>query len=221
MKLGDARVATHQHFNVRLGADCGQRLGIEIRGYLAQIGSIELECKDLSIVDDNPFFCPDPSRVPELEAYMDALRKSGDSVGARVNVVARNVPAGLGAPVYGKLDAELASAMMSINAAKAVEIGAGFASVEQHGSEHRDPITPEGFLSNNAGGVLGGDGRARDGRRRRGGGDIDGQRMTLRSVPQLHFNRDYSIERGARLSSLIDSAVRGDHADNGDSEPDS
>ena len=94
--------------------------------------------------------------VPELEAYMDSLRKSGDSVGARVNVVARNVPAGLGAPVYGKLDAELASAMMSINAAKAVEIGAGFDSVAQLGTEHRDEMTPGGFLSNHAGGILGG-----------------------------------------------------------------
>jgi chorismate synthase len=94
--------------------------------------------------------------VPELETYMDRLRKSGDSAGARVNVVARNVPAGLGAPVYGKLDADLASAMMSINAAKGVEIGAGFESVVQKGTEHRDEMSPDGFLSNHAGGILGG-----------------------------------------------------------------
>ena len=134
-----------------------QNLGIEIQGWLAQLGPIRCdEVKDWSVVDENPFFSPDASMVAELEAYMDSLRKSGDSVGARVNVVARNVPAGLGAPVYGKLDAELASAMMSINAAKAVEIGAGFDSVAQLGTEHRDEMTPGGFLSNHAGGILGG-----------------------------------------------------------------
>jgi chorismate synthase len=132
-------------------------LGIEIQGWLAQLGPIRCdEVREWDTVDDNPFFCPDPQRVPELEAYMDALRKSGDSVGARVNVVARNVPAGLGAPVYGKLDADLAAAMMSINAAKAVEIGAGFDSVAQKGTEHRDEMSREGFLSNHAGGILGG-----------------------------------------------------------------
>jgi chorismate synthase len=111
---------------------------------------------DWGTIEDTPYFCPNPAKVPELEAFMDALRKSGDSVGARVNVIARGVPAGLGAPVYGKLDADLASAMMSINAAKGVEIGAGFASVAQKGTEHRDEITREGFLSNHAGGILGG-----------------------------------------------------------------
>jgi len=134
-----------------------QEFGIAIQGWLAQLGPI---CTDSNpqwdTVDDNPFFCPDPARVGELENFMDALRKSGDSVGARVNVIARNVPAGLGEPIYGKLDAELASAMMSINAAKAVEIGAGFASVTQKGTEHRDEMTPGGFLSNHAGGILGG-----------------------------------------------------------------
>ena len=131
--------------------------GIEIQGWLAQLGPIRTdEVVDWDQIDQNPFFCPDPDRVPELESYMDALRKSGDSVGARVNVIARNVPAGLGAPVYGKLDADLASAMMSINAAKGVEIGAGFESVAQMGTEHRDEMTPDGFLSNHAGGVLGG-----------------------------------------------------------------
>jgi chorismate synthase len=132
-------------------------LGIEIQGWLAQLGPIRTD-KDMQweTIDDNPFFCPDPSCVPELEQFMDRLRKSGDSAGARVNVVARNVPAGLGAPIYGKLDAEIASAMMGINAAKGVEIGAGFASVEQPGTVHRDQITREGFLSNHAGGILGG-----------------------------------------------------------------
>jgi chorismate synthase len=132
-------------------------LGIEIQGWLAQLGPIRTdEVMDWATIDDNPFFCPDPARVPELEAFMDALRKSGDSVGARVNVIARGVPAGLGAPVYGKLDADLASAMMSINAAKGVEIGAGFESVAQKGTEHRDEMSAEGFLSNHAGGILGG-----------------------------------------------------------------
>jgi chorismate synthase len=130
---------------------------VEIQGWLAQLGPIRCDgVKDWGSIDDNPFFCPDPGKVPELESYMDALRKSGDSVGARVNVIARNVPAGLGAPVYGKLDAELASAMMSINAAKGVEVGAGFDCVAQMGTEHRDEMTPEGFLSNHAGGILGG-----------------------------------------------------------------
>jgi len=134
----------------------GGRLGIEINGYLAQLGPLALQAVDLSTTDDNPFFCPDPARVPELEAFMDALRKSGDSVGARVNVVARGVPLGLGEPVFSRLDADIAGAMMGINAAKAVEIGAGFGSVEQKGSEHRDPMRPDGFVSNHAGGVLGG-----------------------------------------------------------------
>ena len=131
--------------------------GIEIQGWLAQLGPIRTdEVMDWDCIDDNPFFCPDPEKVPELETFMDRLRKSGDSVGARVNVIARNVPPGLGAPIYGKLDADLASAMMSINAAKGVEIGAGFQSVAQNGTEHRDEMTPDGFLSNHAGGILGG-----------------------------------------------------------------
>jgi len=131
--------------------------GVEIQGWLAQLGPIRTdENMNWDTIEDNPFFCPDPGKVPELESFMDALRKSGDSVGARVNVVARKVPAGLGAPVYGKLDADLASAMMSINAAKGVEIGAGFSSVAQNGTQHRDEMTKEGFLSNHAGGILGG-----------------------------------------------------------------
>lgn len=131
-------------------------LGIKIRGYLAQLGPIRIQQLDWDQVERNPFFCPDAERVPELEAYIDALRKEGNSVGARVNVVATGVPAGLGEPIFDRLDAELAHALMSINAVKGVEIGAGFACVEQKGTEHRDEITPDGFLSNHAGGILGG-----------------------------------------------------------------
>ncbi len=130
--------------------------GVRIRGWLAQLGPIRLEPLDLDAVDDNPFFCPEPAKVPELEAYMDRLRKSGDSIGARVNVIATGVPPGLGEPVFDKLDADIADAMMGINAVKGVEIGDGFAVVEQRGTEHRDEITPQGFLSNHAGGTLGG-----------------------------------------------------------------
>jgi len=131
--------------------------GIGIHGWLAQLGPIRTdETIDWSAIEENVFFCPNTKLVPELEAFMDKLRKSGDSVGARVNAIARNVPAGWGEPVYGKLDAELAAAMMSINAAKGVEIGSGFASVEQKGTEHRDEITADGFQSNHAGGILGG-----------------------------------------------------------------
>lgn len=133
-----------------------QRHGITIRGYLAQLGPIRLELKDWSAVEQNPFFSPDPEQVPELEAYMDALRKAGDSIGARVNVVASGVPPGLGEPVFDRLDADIAHALMSINAVKGVELGAGFACVEQKGTEHRDEITPQGFIGNHAGGVLGG-----------------------------------------------------------------
>jgi chorismate synthase len=133
-----------------------QRYGIEIRGYLAQLGPIAIEHKSWEAVQQNPFFSPDPDKVAELEEYMDALRKEGNSVGARVNVVATGVPAGWGEPIFDRLDAELAHALMSINAVKGVEIGDGFASVEQKGTEHRDEMTPEGYLSNHAGGVLGG-----------------------------------------------------------------
>jgi len=130
---------------------------VEILGWLAQLGPIRTdEVMEWDTIDDNPFFCPDPGKVAELESFMDKLRKSGNSVGARVNALARNVPAGLGAPIYGKLDADLAGAMMSINAAKGVEIGAGFGSVAQKGTEHRDEMTAEGFIGNKAGGILGG-----------------------------------------------------------------
>ena len=130
--------------------------GIRIRGYLAQLGPIRAEQFDWDQVEQNPFFCPDANKVPELEAYMDALRKEGNSIGARITVVASGVPPGLGEPIFDRLDAEIARSLMSINAVKGVEIGAGFASVEQKGTEHRDEMTPEGFLGNNAGGVLGG-----------------------------------------------------------------
>lgn len=133
-----------------------QRLGIRIGGYLSQLGPIELELVDWDAVNGNPFFCPDPDKLEALEQYMDALRKEGNSIGARVNLVADGVPPGLGEPVFDRLDADLAHALMSINAVKGVEIGAGFAVVTQKGTEHRDEMTPEGFLSNNAGGVLGG-----------------------------------------------------------------
>tara|TARA_Y100001001_G_scaffold127932_1_gene126831 strand:+ start:8018 stop:9112 length:1095 start_codon:yes stop_codon:yes gene_type:complete len=133
-----------------------QRLGIRIRGYLSQLGPIRAEKLDWDQVHQNPFFCPDPDKVAEMEAYMDALRKEGDSIGARINVVAEGVPPGLGEPVFDRLDADLAHALMSINAVKGVEIGAGFDCIAQKGTSHRDEITPEGFLSNNAGGVLGG-----------------------------------------------------------------
>jgi len=133
-----------------------EKLGVEIRGYLAQLGPIELELKDWDAVSQNPFFCPDPARVTELENYMDALRKEGNSIGARVNVVASGMLPGLGEPIFDRLDADIAHAMVSINAVKGVEIGAGFASVAQKGTEHRDEMTPQGFLSNHAGGVLGG-----------------------------------------------------------------
>jgi chorismate synthase len=133
-----------------------QSHGIRIHGYLAQLGAIRLECRDLAAVDANPFFCADPDRVAQLETAIDQLRRDGDSVGARVTVVATGVPPGLGEPVFDRLDADLAHAMMSINAVKAVEIGDGFAVVEQRGSAHRDELTPTGFLSNHAGGTLGG-----------------------------------------------------------------
>ena len=129
---------------------------IEIRGYLAQLGPIKAEAFDWQAVSENAFFFPDAGKVGELEAYMDALRKEGNSIGARINVVATGVPPGLGEPIFDRLDAELAHALMSINAVKGVEIGAGFESVVQKGTEHRDEMTPEGFLSNHAGGVLGG-----------------------------------------------------------------
>ena len=133
-----------------------QQFGIEIQGFLSQLGPIKLEVKDLSQVYDNSFFSPDPDAIPQLEEYMTALRREGDSVGAKITVIAKNVMPGLGEPVFDRLDADIAKAIMSINAVKGVEIGDGFDVVEQKGSQHRDEMTPEGFLSNHAGGVLGG-----------------------------------------------------------------
>jgi chorismate synthase len=132
------------------------RYGVRVRGYLAQLGPRRIPFQDWAAVNANPFFAPNAGIVAELEKFMDQLRDSGDSCGARVNVVAQRVPVGWGEPVYGRLDADIAAAMMSINAVKGVEIGAGFAAIEQKGSEHGDEMTPAGFLSNNNGGVLGG-----------------------------------------------------------------
>ncbi|HMH19458.1 MAG TPA: chorismate synthase, partial [Burkholderiales bacterium] len=133
-----------------------ERYGVEVRGHLAQLGPNKIVFKSWDAVGQNSFFSPDPGIVAQLEQFMDELRVSGDSCGARVSVVASGVPVGWGEPVYGRLDADIASAMMGINAVKGVEIGAGFAAIEQKGSEHGDELTPKGFLSNNAGGVLGG-----------------------------------------------------------------
>ncbi|MEZ5449403.1 MAG: chorismate synthase, partial [Thiolinea sp.] len=133
-----------------------ERYGVQVRGYLSQLGPISVEHIDWDAVDNNPFFCPDVAKVAEMEAYMDALRKEGNSVGARITTVATGVPPGWGEPIFDRMDAEIAYAMMSINAAKGVEIGAGFASVSQKGTEHRDEITPDGFTQNQTGGILGG-----------------------------------------------------------------
>jgi chorismate synthase len=133
-----------------------ERLGVRIHGYLAQLGPHVLEPVDPASAYDNPFFCPDPSRLAELEQFIWSLREAGDSAGARVTVKANGVPPGWGEPVFGRLDADIAAAMMGINAVKGVEIGAGFRSIEQRGSQHRDELTPTGFKSNHAGGVLGG-----------------------------------------------------------------
>lgn len=132
------------------------QFGVEIHGYLAQLGPISVEQLDWDQVHQNPFFSPDADKVAEMEAYMDALRKEGNSIGARINVVATGVPPGWGEPIFDRLDAEIAHAMMSINAVKGMEIGAGFESVVQKGTEHRDEMTPNGFKSNHAGGILGG-----------------------------------------------------------------
>ncbi len=134
----------------------GARYGVKVRGYLAQLGPHRIAFRGWDAVGANPFFAPDPEAVAALEQFMDQLREAGDSCGARVNVVAHGVPVGWGEPVYGRLDADIAAAMMSINAVKGVEIGAGFAAVTQKGSEHGDEMTPQGFLTNNNGGVLGG-----------------------------------------------------------------
>jgi chorismate synthase len=133
-----------------------ERFGVRIYGYLSQVGALRLDPVDPAGADRNPFFCPDPARVGELEALIWELRRAGDSIGARLTVIATGVPPGLGEPVFDRLDADIAHAMMGINAVKAVEIGAGTRATEQRGSEHRDELTPEGFASNHAGGILGG-----------------------------------------------------------------
>jgi chorismate synthase len=133
-----------------------ERLGLRIQGYLSQIGALTLEPVNPAFAYQNPFFCPDPARITELEELLWKLRSDGDSIGARVTVMATGVPPGLGEPVFDRLDADIAHALMSINAVKAVEIGAGTAAVAQRGSQHRDELTPQGFKGNNAGGVLGG-----------------------------------------------------------------
>ena len=133
-----------------------EKYGVIVRGYLGQLGEIAIPFESWDDVNNNPFFAPDAGVVQSLEDYMDAMRKSGDSIGAKLTVVAHNVPVGWGEPVFDRLDAEIAYALMSINAVKGVEIGAGFASVMQRGSQHGDELTPKGFLSNNAGGILGG-----------------------------------------------------------------
>ncbi|MDO9105945.1 MAG: chorismate synthase [Methylovulum sp.] len=133
-----------------------EQAGIAIRGYLSQLGPIKIDKLDWDIIDNNPFFCPDADKIVEMEQYMDALRKEGESIGARIEVVATNVPPGLGEPIFDRLDAELAYAFMSINAVKGVEIGDGFACINTKGTQFRDEMTPDGFLSNHAGGILGG-----------------------------------------------------------------
>lgn len=133
-----------------------QHHGIEIHGYVSQLGPIKMDIVDHTITNTNPFFCPDQSKLEALEAYMRDLKKQGDSIGAKVSVVALNMPVGLGEPIFDRLDADLAHAMMGINAVKGVEVGDGFATVEQKGSEHRDLMSPQGFMSNRSGGVLGG-----------------------------------------------------------------
>jgi len=133
-----------------------ERYGIEVKGYLSQLGPIKAETIDWNEIANNPFFSPDASKVTEMENYMDALRKEGNSVGAKITVVASNIPPGLGEPIFDRIDADIAHSMMSINASKGVEIGAGFACVEQKGTEHRDEIYIDGFDGNQAGGTLGG-----------------------------------------------------------------
>jgi len=133
-----------------------ERFGVTVRGYMSQLGEIEIPFETWDVVNDNPFFSPNNSVLPQLEAYLDKVRAERDSVGARITVVAEGVPVGWGEPVFDRLDADIAHAMMSINAVKGVEIGAGFASVAQRGSVHSDEMTPQGFMTNHAGGVLGG-----------------------------------------------------------------
>lgn len=130
--------------------------GIEIQGYLSQLGPVKIEKVDFDVIETNPFFCPDVDAIPAMEAYMTDLKKDGNSIGAKIEVIAKNMPVGFGEPIFDRLDADVAHALMSINAVKGVEIGDGFEVIEQKGTEHRDELTPEGFLSNHAGGIVGG-----------------------------------------------------------------
>ncbi len=134
----------------------GEHLGVRIFGYLSGIGDLKIQCKDENQIEQNPFFCPDPDVLDDIAQLIDNLRRAGDSIGAEVSVCARGMPVGLGEPVFGRLDAELAGALMGINAVKAVQIGDGVDVVRQRGTQHRDEMSPQGFLSNHAGGVLGG-----------------------------------------------------------------
>lgn len=133
-----------------------QEFGITVRGYLSQMGDVSIETVDWDEVENNPFFCPDASKIADLDQLIRKLKKEGNSIGAKITVVAQGVPVGLGEPVFDRLDADIAHSLMGINAVKGVEIGDGFAVVKQRGSEHRDPLTPEGFSSNHSGGILGG-----------------------------------------------------------------
>ena len=133
-----------------------ERLGVDIHGYLSQLGPIKLSAKDLSIINENAFFCADPSMINELDKFMTELREQGDSIGAKISVIVKKMPLGLGEPVFDKLEADIAHGLMSINAVKGVEIGAGFSSISQRGSEHRDELSEDGFNKNDAGGTLGG-----------------------------------------------------------------
>ena len=133
-----------------------EKLGIEVRGFLSQMGDIKIENFDWEEISNNPFFCPDANKVPLMEDFIEQLRRDGDSIGAKITVIASGVPAGLGEPVFDKLDADIAKALMSINAVKGVELGAGFSVVSERGTDHRDEISKDGFHSNNSGGVLGG-----------------------------------------------------------------
>ena len=167
-------------------------LGVEIKGYLSQLGEIKIEPLDLNITTQNPFFCPDASKVAELEIYMDKLRKSGNSIGAKITVIASGVPVGLGEPIFDRLDAEIAHSLMSINAVKGVEIGAGFDSITQLGTEHRDIHTQKGFESNNAGGILGGISS---------GQDIVAS-IAMKPTSSLHIGVD-SLDKTGKMSEVI------------------
>ena len=203
-----------------------QEFNATVRGYLAQIGPIRPQSIDWNEVDHNPFFCPDAAVVPQIAEFIDRLRKDGDSIGARINVVASGLPVGLGEPVFDKLDADIAHALMSINAVKGVELGAGFASIEQRGTEHRDEMTAAGFLSNNAGGVLGGISTGQDivasialkptsssafagpqpQRARRGSGS--GDHRPARSVRGHSRHADRGGDAGARADGSSDAPAR-------------